>query len=306
VQRVAGQDDARAGDAASWQRLAFVIGFASVVVLETLLIGALLIERRRRRTAERRAREDLAVIAHLNRVGSIGELGGSFAHELNTPLGAVVNNAQAARRLLAQGPARTGEVLACLDDIVRDSCRAGEVVRHMRGLLRREDRRQVKVEVAAVIRDAVRLVEQEARERDVSLTTFVDPGLPALSGDDVQLVQVVLNLVMNALDALASVPLDRRKVAVLGIGVEGGVEIRVIDNGPGIPVAQQEKVFEPFFTTKPGGLGLGLAISRSIVEAHGGTIRVSTADDGGTAFHVFLPAKAAFRASQTDVEASAS
>ncbi len=275
----------------SWTRyLRQILFFSSALLVETVLIGALLIARRGRRKAERHARDNQAVIAHLNRVGAVGELTGSFAHELNTPLGAVLNNAQAARRFLAQGPARATEVLACLDDIVSDSCRAGEVVRRMRAVMRREEPRLTSVDVSAVIRDAVRLVEAEARDRDVSLTTSVDPRLPPVRGDDVQLVQVVLNLLMNALDALATMPPDRRRVTVQAIRGGGGLDIRVADTGPGISQAHRERVFEPFFTTKPRGLGLGLAITRSIVEAHGGRIRVLPVPGGGTAFHVFLPA----------------
>jgi signal transduction histidine kinase len=290
-QRVPREAEVHYRELPSWRRyLGFVLVFASALCIETLLIGALLIERRARRTAERRAREDLMVIAHLNRVGAIGGLAGSLAHELNTPLGAVLNNAQAARRFLAQGAGRTSDVLACLDDIVSDSCRAGEVVRRMRAVMRRESIRQVKVDVAAVIHDAALLVEAEARDRNVTLSTAVDDELPSVRGDDVQLVQVVLNLVMNAIDVLAHVPGDRRDVVVLGKRVEGGVEIRVADTGPGISPAQRERLFEPFFTTKPGGLGLGLAISRSIVEAHGGSIRAIPVPEGGAAFHVFLPA----------------
>jgi signal transduction histidine kinase len=290
--------EVRFRDPGTWRRYSRqILFFSSALLLQTLLIGGLLLERRGRRMAERRAREDLAVIAHLNRVGAIGELAGSFAHELNTPLGAVVNNAQAARRFLAKGSERSADVLACLDDIVGDACRAGEVVRRMRGVLRREDLRQVNVDVAAVIRDAMRLVEAEARDREVVLSTFVDPGLPPVCGDDVQLVQVVLNLVMNAIDVLGSMPPDRRRVAVIVVRSRHGVEIRVADTGPGIAPAQVARLFEPFFTTKAGGLGLGLAISRSIVEAHGGSIRALPVPEGGAAFHVFLPA--------TDVQPSA-
>jgi C4-dicarboxylate-specific signal transduction histidine kinase len=267
-----------------------VVAGLSGLLLQTLLIAGLLVERRRRRTAESRSREALAVVAHLNRVGAIGELAGAFAHELNSPLGAVVNNAQAARRFILAGPERADEVSACLDDILSDARRAGEVVRRMRAHLRREDIEPAPLDVSAVIRDAVHLVETDARDRGVSLSVDVASGLPRLRGDDVQLVQVVLNLVMNALDAVGEVPEDRRRVQVSAAASRGGVEIQVVDTGPGIPPAQVERLFEPFFTTKAAGLGLGLAISRSVVEAHGGSIRAAPARHGGTAFHVLLPA----------------
>jgi signal transduction histidine kinase len=274
-----------------WHRYRWqILAAAGALLFQGLLIAGLLVTWRGRLAAERRARENLVVVAHMNRVGAIGELAGSFAHELNSPLGAVLNNAQAARRFLAQAPVQADEVTACLDDIVGDARRAGEVVRRMRGVLRREDVRQVPVDVAAVIRDAVRLVEAEARDRGVELTFEVDGGLPPLSGDDVQLVQVVLNLVMNAIDALRLAPPERRRIAVHAAAARSGVEIRVADTGPGIPPDQVERIFEPFVTTKPGGLGLGLAISRSIVEAHGGAIAARPVPEGGTEFLVHLPA----------------
>jgi C4-dicarboxylate-specific signal transduction histidine kinase len=263
------------------------IGFA--LAIQTLLIAGLLLERRRRRAAEVRARDNLAVVAHLNRVGAVGELAGSFAHELNSPLGAVLNNAQAARRFIAAGPEHAHEVVACLDDIVGDAGRAGEVIRRMRGIMRHGDVRLVHLDVSTVIRDALRLVEADARDRDVVLSVEIAPSLPQVSGDDVQLVQVVLNLVMNAVDAVKEVPEERRQVRI-GAFLRGDrVEIQVADAGAGIPPAQLARVFDPFFTTKPLGLGLGLPISRSIVEAHGGSIEVSPAPGGGAVFHVLLP-----------------
>jgi signal transduction histidine kinase len=268
-----------------------IIAALSALGVQAALIVGLLLERRRRRLAEARSREDLAVVAHLNRVGAIGELAGAFAHELNSPLGAVVNNAQAARRFIA-GPGRIDEVAACLDDIIDDARRAGEVVRRIRAHLRREEIEPAPLDVRAVIRDAIRLVEMDARDRQVELAVDVAPDLPPLKGDDVQLVQVVLNLVMNALDALEDVPAHRRQVRVGVASTAEGVEIQVADTGPGIPPAQVERLFDPFFTTKASGLGLGLSISRSIVEAHGGAIRVSAAEGGGAIFRVLLPAAA--------------
>jgi len=273
----------------SRHRWSLVIVFA-VLAVESALIGGLLMQRRGRRRAEASARENLAVVAHLNRVGAVGELAGSLAHELNSPLGAVLNNAQAARRMIAGAPRDAQDLQECLDDIVQDAQRAGEVIRRMRGVLRREDFRPSPVDVAGVVRDAVRLVEADARDRDVVLAVDVDPALPPVSGDDVQLAQVVLNLVMNGIDALARTPRERRRVLIRAVAKGDGVEISVTDSGPGISSAERERVFEPFYSTKPAGLGMGLAISRSIVEAHGGTIAVDAAPGGGARFHVFLPA----------------
>jgi signal transduction histidine kinase len=273
----------------SRHRWSIAIVFA-VLAVESALIGTLLVQRRGRRRAEANARENLAVVAHLNRVGAVGELAGSLAHELNSPLGAVLNNAQAARRMIVAGAPRDVQDLRdCLDDIVQDARRAGEVIRRMRGVLRREDFHPMPVDVAGVIRDAVRLVEADARDRDVVLTVDVDAALPPVSGDDVQLAQVVLNLVMNGLDAVARTARERRRVLIRAVPQGDGVEISVADTGPGIPPAERERVFEPFYSSKPAGLGMGLAISRSIVEAHGGTISVDPAPGGGARFRVVLP-----------------
>jgi signal transduction histidine kinase len=274
----------------SRHRWSIAIVFA-VLLVESALIGTLLVQRRGRRRAEASARENLAVIAHLNRVGAVGELAGSLAHELNSPLGAVLNNAQAARRMIVAGvPRDVQDLRECLDDIVQDARRAGEVIRRMRGVLRREDFHPLPVDVAGVIRDAVRLVEADARDRDVVLTVDVDAALPPVSGDDVQLAQVVLNLVMNAIDAVARAPRERRRALIRAVPQGDGVEISVADSGPGISPAERERVFEPFYSSKPAGLGMGLAISRSLVEAHGGTISVDAAPGGGARFHVVLPA----------------
>jgi signal transduction histidine kinase len=269
-----------------WWLAAIATGF----LLQSALIAGLLVERRRRWRAEAKARENLAVVAHMNRVGAIGELAGSFAHELNSPLGAVLNNAQAARRLIAAGPGHEEDIRSCLDDIVGDTRRAGDVIRRIRGVLRRDDWTPVEVDVRAVIRDAVRLVSADARDRGVEVEVHVAPVLPEVTGDDVQLVQVVLNLLMNAIDAVGGLPEPRRNVRIAAEPLGDGLAIRVTDSGPGIPDSELERVFEPFFTTKPVGLGMGLSITRSLVEAHGGSIGASRAPGGGAEFEVLLPA----------------
>ncbi len=277
-------------DAGTWRRYRWhLLAAASALVLQTLLIAGLLMERRNRRAAERQVRENLLEVAHLNRVGAISELAGAFAHELNTPLGAALNNAAAARRFIARGPAGVDEAVACLNDIIEDVRRAGEVVKRIRSVLRRDAPAESTVDVAKVIHDAVRLVDTEARDGDVSLSTELAPDLPTVQGDEVQLVQVLLNLLLNAVHALRGVPRDGRRVSIAAVPADRGLDIQVRDTGPGIPVENAEKLFEPFFTTKAGGLGLGLAISRSIVQSHGGRLWVEPGQDRGTVFHVFLP-----------------
>ncbi len=273
-----------------WSRYRWTIVLASLgFLLQSVLIGLLLLERRRRWRAEATARENLAVLAHMNRVSAVGELVGSLAHEINSPLGAALNNAEAAQRLMADGARDEAELRSCLEDIVRDVTRAGAVLRRIRGVLRREVSTPVELDVAAVIRDALHLVKADARDRGVTVDEQIAPALPTVTGDEVQLSQVIVNLLINALDAVAGVAEPRRRVRVEAEVRGDRVAIRVVDSGPGVPPALTGRVFEPFFTTKPVGLGMGLPISRSIVEAHGGTIAVSQAPDGGASFEVLLP-----------------
>jgi signal transduction histidine kinase len=263
---------------------------AAALAFQAALFLVVLVERRARRRAEARARENLSQVAHLSRVAAIGELAGSFAHEINTPLAAVLNNAEAARRWMAKaedGPA-SRQVQACLQDIAADVRRAADVMLRMRSILRREEARQDRLDLAAVIRNAVRLVQTQADDRDVTLSSEVSADLPFVRGDQVQLVQVLLNLLMNAIDALANVPRGAREISVLASRADHGIEVQVADTGPGIPPSQVSQIFEPFYTTKPSGLGLGLTISKSIIEAHGGSLGVSSGP-GGSVFSVRLP-----------------
>jgi C4-dicarboxylate-specific signal transduction histidine kinase len=262
-------------------------GFA----FQSVLIALLLLERRRRWAAEAKARENLAVVAHMNRVSAFGELVGSLAHELNSPLGAVLSNAQAAQRLIAAGkPADDADVRGSLADIVRDVKRASEVIRRIRGVLRKEAWDPADLDVRAVIREAYRLVKADARDKGVSVQVDAAPVLPHVNGDEVQIVQVVLNLLLNAIDAVAAMPEDRRHVRIVAKAVGGQMAITVLDSGLGVTPDVAARLFEPFFTTKPVGLGMGLSISRSIIESHGGTIGLQEAPCGGAAFEIRLPA----------------
>jgi C4-dicarboxylate-specific signal transduction histidine kinase len=168
--------------------------------------------------------------------------------------------------------------------------RAGEVLRRIRGVLRNETWTPVELDVEAVIRDAWRLVNAEARDRGVDVDIQVLPALPAVAGDEVQLSQVIVNLLLNALDAVRGRPEGQRRVWITADRAGGCVAIRVADSGPGVSPELAAVVFEPFYTTKATGLGMGLAITRSIVEAHGGTIAVAQRPGGGAAFDVVLPA----------------
>jgi signal transduction histidine kinase len=268
-----------------------VFAVVAAFLLQAGLIGALLVERERRRRAESRARRSLGQLAHLDRVAAMGELATSLAHELNQPLAAILANAQAARRLLAGPQPDLPEVRASLDDIVDDDKRAAEVIRRMRALLKKEEFRPEPVDLNEAVRKVRRLLAQDAARRGVTVDVELAADLPQVRGDAVQLQQVVLNLLVNAFDAVARCPAERRRVLVrTRQQVSGMVELAVEDAGDGVPAAHLGELFEPFFTTKADGLGMGLSITRSILELHGGEIVAQNLDRGGACFRcVLLP-----------------
>ncbi len=229
-------------------------------------------------------------LAHMARVASLGELAASLAHELSQPLMAVLNNAQAAQRILSRERPDLGEVRAALADIVASDKRAGEVLRRMRAMFRQEPVERGPIDVAATLAEILRLLSPDALAHGVTLTVDVGPGLPRVAGDAVQIQQVVMNLVLNAIDAMAAASSARRDV-VLGAALRSPDQVAVVvrDTGPGFPEELRARLFEPFFTTKPRGMGMGLAIARSIVEAHGGRLDAASVPGGGAAFEVTLP-----------------
>jgi two-component system sensor kinase FixL len=229
-------------------------------------------------------------LAHLTRVSTLGELAGSLAHELNQPLTAILSNAQAAQRFLATEPVNLGEVREILHDLVDDTHRASEVIRKIRALVKKGDLEAAPLSVASVIRDVALLVHSDAIVRGIHMRVTVTPELPPVDGDKVQLQQVVLNLLLNAFDALESCPALDREVAI-AVTLEGGDTIRVAvrDSGTGLAGNTFDKLFLPFFTSKRDGLGLGLSISRSIVDLHGGRIWAQNNEDHGATFYFTLP-----------------
>jgi C4-dicarboxylate-specific signal transduction histidine kinase len=245
-------------------------------------------DQRRAEAASRRSRDE---IAHLNRVAAMGELATSLAHELNQPLAAILLNSQAASRFLSGQPPNLARVRDCLNAIAADDERAGEVIQRLRGLLKKGESQSSLVYVNEVVSDALRLVGNDALLRQVSVKFEPLPGLPPVLGDRIQLYQVVLNLIVNGLDAVVERSPGARWVLVRTAEADGGgVELTVEDSGKGIAEGDLARVFEPFFTTKPEGLGMGLSISRSIVQTHGGRIWAENAVGGGAIFRCVLPA----------------
>jgi two-component system, LuxR family, sensor kinase FixL len=231
-------------------------------------------------------------MAHLNRVALMGEMTASVAHELNQPLTAIANNAAAARRFLERGNIDPALLQQLLQDMVADSQRAGEVIRGIRALVRK-DKSVVRsvLNLNAVIADTLRLVGSDVLLRESAVTTEMDHNLPQVEVAPVQIQQVLLNLIMNALDAVEALPPVERRILVSTRSLNGeSAEVSVRDFGAGLPKDRPEKVFDHFFSTKQTGMGMGLTIVRSIVEMHGGTISAENAPDRGARFFFRLPA----------------
>ncbi|HJY20171.1 MAG TPA: PAS domain S-box protein [Chthoniobacterales bacterium] len=230
-------------------------------------------------------------MAHRNRVSLMGEMTASFAHELNQPLAAIANNAAAARRFIERGkidPALLQEILQAL---IADSRRAGEVIQGIRNLVRKDTSVHTRLNLNAIIEDTVRLVGTDILSRESVVTTELDPQLPQVNAAPVQIQQILLNLIMNALDASEALKPSERRINIKTRSDQGDVaEVTVRDFGVGLPQDRPDKIFDHFFSTKQKGMGMGLTIVRSIVEAHGGTIAAENAPDRGARIIVRLPA----------------
>jgi C4-dicarboxylate-specific signal transduction histidine kinase len=220
----------------------------------------------------------------------MGELTASVAHELNQPLAAILANAEAAELFLQHDPPALDELGAILADIRKDDERAGEVIRRMRSLLRKRELQRESLQINPFVEDVFRLVSADAALRKTALAGELSPYLPAIQGDRIHLQQVLLNLIMNSLEAMARQPPEKRRLTVrTRRSSDGGVEVSVSDSGPGIEPDNLPRIFEPFFTTKQSGIGMGLAIARKIVEAHQGCIWAENHRAGGTVFRFTLP-----------------
>ena len=257
---------------------------------QAALIAALLVQHARRRHAELALQRHRGELFHAARLATMGELTASIAHEVNQPLGAILANVDAADMLLESGNVPREALREILADVRRDDLRASEVVRRLRALLAKHETAHERLDVNATTAEVLRLLAAEIRRRGVEVTTEFDPQLPDVRGDRVQLQQVVLNLVVNAMDAVADLTAGRRRVLVRTRSIAGGrVEVAVSDRGPGIAAEQIEKLFDSFFTTKPRGMGLGLSIARTIVEAHGGRIWAESDGRSGATLRFTLP-----------------
>ncbi|HEU0210522.1 MAG TPA: MASE1 domain-containing protein [Candidatus Udaeobacter sp.] len=243
-----------------------------------------------RKQAELDAQRDRAELSHLSRVALMGEMSASVAHELNQPLAGILSNAAAGQRFIDQGDVDLREIRELLGDIMSDGRRASEVVRGIRGMVKKEQIARRSVDLNQVVRDAVRMASADALLHSSQLETSLAANLPPVDGDPVQLQQVLLNLVINSLDAMRDTPVANRTVAIATReNGDGTLGISVRDYGLGISEEMRERLFDPFFSTKTEGLGMGLAIVRSIIESHGGTITAENANGGGARFEFVLP-----------------
>jgi signal transduction histidine kinase len=268
-----------------------IVAALAVIALQSVMIGVLLYERRRRRTAEALARNSIAEMAHMNRLATAGELSASIAHEVNQPLTGIVAHANAGLRWLAAAPPNLDEVKTSLRLIVGAGHKAAEVIHHIRSFFKKGAADNAMLDVNDIVRDVLALVAAELRSRRVSVETGLQEPLPPIFGARVELQQIILNLVVNAAEAMEAVT-DRRRTLRLSSETtgDGNVLVQVADSGPGIAPAVIDHVFKPFYTTKAKGMGMGLSIARSLAEAHHGSLSVSPGAHSGTVFRLVLPA----------------
>ncbi len=273
-----------------WQQYRWhVAGAAGLIGAQAALIFTLLVHRRRRREAEAAALRLLAQLAHRDRVAGMGQLASSLAHELGQPLTAILTNAEAANQLLAGPQPDLGEVRECVDDVISADRRASEVIGRMWKLLKRTDFVSMPLRLEDLAANTIELVANDALLHAVTIQFRPAADLPVAYGDGVQIQQVILNLLTNAITAAANGGAANRRVTVWTAAATAPyVELGVHDSGKGISEADLDRVFEPFFTTKVDGLGVGLAISRTIVKAHGGRLLVANDPAGGAIFRIHL------------------
>lgn len=262
----------------------FVIAGMSVYIAREL---------ERQRAAEARAMVALqrhhAEMARVLRVGTMGEMAAQLAHELTQPLSAIANYAAGCRRRMQAAPDMPPELIEVVDRIGREALRAGAIIRRLREFLQKAAPQRAPVDVNALVRVVADMIEGETRETGVTVELLLQDDLPVVQADSVEIEQLLLNLVRNGLEAMHAHPGPAPTLAIETRLVRGGaVEVQVRDSGPGLPMEAVEEIFAPFHTTKPGGLGMGLAISRTIVELHGGTLTATSSPHGAT-FRVTLP-----------------
>jgi signal transduction histidine kinase len=273
-----------------WEQYRWQIALITAVFLvQGGLISGLLHAHRRRRLAEVQSRQRMAELAHVNRFSTAGELTASIAHEINQPLGSILTNAETAQEILKSPSPDVAELNEIVGDIVRDDRRASEVIRRMRSLLTKAPFELKNLDLNDVVRETAEFLSALAIARKVELVSVIIPDALPILGDRIQLQQVILNLVVNGIDAMKATPSENCIISFRTSRVENFAQLSVSDRGPGIPEDKLKEVFEPFFTSKSAGMGMGLSIARTIIEAHRGLIWAKNRDHGGASFRIKLP-----------------
>lgn len=291
---VSAEQDVLAGLASFRNKLAVTTGVLFILGIVFSVFGTrawlIVKEEERRKLAEQEIAQQRNQLAHLSRVSMLGELSGSLAHELNQPLMAILSNAQAAQRFLAQPQPNLSEVREILGDIVAEDKRAGEVIRRLRQLLQKGKVERQLLNVNEKVRGGLKLLHSDLLSHGITAHSELAMNLPQINADRVGLQQVLINLIMNACDAMAELPREDRQLTICT--KRTGDELLLVsvsDNGPGIVQEKFDQVFEPFYTSKSNGLGLGLSVCRTIINAHGGKLWASNNAERGATFQFTLP-----------------
>jgi signal transduction histidine kinase len=273
-----------------WQSLTVL----AILLLQAGLIAILLYERKKRHRAEVESRHRMSELAHVNRSATAGELSSSLAHELNQPLGSILTNAETAELILRDQSPDLNEVKEILADIRRDDLRASEIIRRLRSFMKRTTFETKDIDLNALLREVFDFLSVQAAGRNVALYLTASPAVLRVKGDPVQLQQVMINLIVNSMDAMSAIPYGKTVIGRAELNGGRSAVISISDSGPGIPADRLSQIFDPFFTTKEQGMGIGLSIARTIVLAHQGHIWAENDTEGGGAvFRVSLPLSAA-------------
>jgi two-component system sensor kinase FixL len=266
------------------------IGISPVQAEKGVLILAAIVDISARKQAEAESRLYREELAHLSRVEIVAEMASALAHELNQPLAGIMNNASAGRRFIAKGRADMPKLDRLLDAVVTDARRAGEIIRGIRAMVQKGDGARCTVDLNSIITEVVQFIRSDALERHCAVSTELDPNLPPVTANPVLVQQVLLNIVINAFDAMRETPAAERRVIIRSRRhARDTVRISVRDYGTGLPKENPDRIFEPFFSTKHDGLGMGLSIARSIISSHGGELVANNAEGGGACIHFSLP-----------------